>query len=255
MILQKIVKRIREDLPGRKKEFPNGFGNLEPSKKDFELALSGKDPVAVIAEVKRASPSKGLFNLPCSPVELASRYCGAGASAISVITEKNFFLGRIDDLKSISASVNIPVLRKDFIVDEFQILEARHYGADAILLIAAVLDVKQLRDFADCAAGLGMGVLVEVHNDEELDRVLETNARVVGINNRDLRDFSVTLETTKRLSARIPSDRLIVSESGIFTNTDVNFVKQAGANAVLVGESLVTSNDPAVKLKQLLGRE
>jgi indole-3-glycerol phosphate synthase len=187
------------------------------------------------------------------PVGLASSYAGAGAAAISVLTDREYFHGSLDDLAAVRASVSVPVLRKDFIISEAQIWEARAAGADALLLIVRILDGERLRGLRLLAEELGMGVLVEAHDDEELDRALESGASLVGINNRDLRDFTTRLETTLELMERVPPDVTIVSESGIRTRADVERLAGAGVDAILVGEALLKDPDPGSAAHRLVG--
>jgi indole-3-glycerol phosphate synthase len=241
--------------------------------RDFEGALRRRDGVALIAEIKRASPSAGVIQQNFDALHIAREYERAGASGLSVLTDEKFFQGRIDYLHMIREEVKLPLLRKDFIIDELQIYESVAHGADAILLIVAILDAIQLKEFAALAGQLRVAALVEVHHELELDRALAAGADIIGINNRDLRDFSVDLATTERLAAAIqahggsrsvatvghdkawPSKRpIIVAESGINTRADVERVAQAGVDAILVGESLMRSGDIAVKVGELLGR-
>lgn len=207
----------------------------------------------MIAEVKKASPSKGLIRPDFEPVTIAKTYESAGASAISVLTDEKYFQGSIEYLKSIRQAVDLPLLRKDFVIDAYQIYEARAAGADAILLIVAALSREQLVEFGGLARELGMGALIEVHTAEELDVALSTDEPIIGINNRNLQTFETTLDTTIELASRIPSDRVIVSESGIFTRADVERLTAAGVDAILVGESLMREPDPGVKVRELLG--
>jgi len=219
--------------------------------KDFFPAVS--KPVALIAEVKKASPSAGVISQDFDPVKTAKRYEKALANAVSVLTDEKYFGGSIDDLKKVSKAVKIPVLRKDFIIDEDQIYESRMSGADAILLIAAVLDDEKLSEFIKITRNLGMRVLLEVHSEEELERALNTPARIIGINNRDLKTFKVDLATTERLAPMIPGNRriILVSESGIRSGDDVRRVRDAGVCAVLVGEELMRHSDTDAKVREL----
>jgi indole-3-glycerol phosphate synthase len=241
-----------------------GLAEARPSEK-------GKN-VALIAEVKKASPSAGVICADFDPIRIAREYERAGASALSVLTDEKFFQGHLDYLKAIRSEVKLPLLRKDFIIDELQVYESVARGADAVLLIVAILDGAQLKAFSGLAKSLRIAALVEVHSEPELDRALAAGADIIGINNRDLRDFSVRLETTEKLCARIvggsrsvataegnglagvrPSKRpLIVAESGINTRSDVERVARAGVDAILVGESLMKSGDTAAKVKELL---
>jgi indole-3-glycerol phosphate synthase len=221
--------------------------------RDFAGALTSHAPVALIAEVKKASPSAGIIQPNFDPVRIAALYEHAGAAAISVLTDREFFQGKLEYLTAVRAAVRLPVLRKDFIIAELQIHEAVAYGADAVLLIAAILDDTQLREFRAIAEHLRVAALVEIHDEIELDRALTAGASLIGINNRNLATFTVDLATTEKLAARIPSDRLIVAESGLHTRADVERVAKAGARAILVGESLMRNGNIAGKVKELLG--
>jgi len=221
--------------------------------RDFAGALRRDKGVALIAEIKKASPSAGVIALNFDPVEIASQYAVAGAAAMSVLTDEKFFQGKLDYLRQVRETVRTPLLRKDFIIDELQVYEAVAGGADAILLIVAILDDAQLRDYRALAEHLEMAVLVEVHDETELNRALSSGAGIIGINNRDLKTFKVSLATTERLAERIPDDRIVVAESGINTRADVERVAAAGADAILVGESLMRSGNIAGKVKELLG--
>ena len=230
-------------------------------RRDFEAALRhprvGK--VGLIAEVKKASPSAGVIRADFDPVKIAKQYESGGASCLSVLTDRNFFQGSLEYLKAIRQNVQLPLLRKDFIIDERQILEAITYGADAILLIVAILDDARLKRFQSMAQEAGLAALVEVHDEEELDRALKADARLLGVNNRNLKTFKVDLATTERLAARISSvagglgDRLLVAESGIYKVADVERLQQCGAGAILVGESLMRHADIPAKVRELLG--
>lgn len=207
------------------------------------LGSGGGQTLALIAEVKRASPSVGLIAETFDPVEIATRYEGAGADAISVLTDEQFFQGHLDHLRAVRAAVNLPVLRKDFVLDEVQIYEASAAGADAILLIVAALEQKKLLELLDVAQACQLDALVEVHTLEEMDRALETDARIIGINNRNLGTFEVDLETSEILSEQVPPGVLLVSESGIRTAEDSRRLRACGADAILVGETLMRSRD------------
>jgi indole-3-glycerol phosphate synthase len=229
--------------------------------RNFAVALHRADGrVALIAEIKRASPSKGdLARGEFQPEALARTYATHGASAISVLTDERFFKGALDHLRQVRAVVDVPLLRKDFILDPYQLYEARAAGADAALLIVAALDDAALRDLFTLACELNLTPLVEVHDERETDRALAIGARVIGVNNRDLRTFVTDIETTARCAARLARDRAnadgytLVSESGIFTTDDVARVAAMGAHAILVGESIITSDDVAVQVRALSG--
>ena len=206
---------------------------------------------AVIAEIKKASPSKGVLRADFEPADIAQTYAEHGAACLSVLTDQQFFQGRIDYLKQARASCPLPVLRKDFIIDAYQVYESRAIGADAVLLIAACLDDAQLRDFEAIARSLDMAVLVEVHDAAELARALELKTPLIGVNNRNLKTFEVSLDTTLTLRHEIPAGRLLVSESGIQSRDDVLRLAAAGVNAFLVGESFMRADDPGLALAQM----
>ncbi|MGN0587633.1 MAG: indole-3-glycerol phosphate synthase TrpC, partial [Oscillospiraceae bacterium] len=216
----------------------------------FGAALK-KDTLSVISEVKKASPSKGLIQPNFDYMKIAAEYEQNGAEAISCLTEEHFFMGSSAYFREIRGKVNIPMLRKDFIIDPYQVYEARVMGADAILLIAAVLDDDKLREYKDIADSLGMDILAEVHDESELERVLAADFNIVGINNRNLKTFEVTLNTTARLAKLVPSGKVIVSESGIKDNEDMKLVRSCGADAVLIGETLMRSGNIGGTLKAL----
>lgn len=255
-ILDKIVATTREALARRQREQPLAElarrAAAQPAPRDLAAAL-GRKGIAVIAEVKRASPSKGPLRPGLDAAALARDYVAGGAAAISVLTEEAHFRGSLADMETVRREVKLPLLLKDFIVEPYQIYEARAYGADAVLLIAAILDDAQMKALLQETRRLGMRALVEVHNQAELERALKVGPRIIGINNRNLADFSVSLETTLRLRPLLPPGVVMVSESGIHSRQDVLRLEQAGVNAILVGESLVTASDPVSKLKELVG--
>ncbi|MFW6056017.1 MAG: indole-3-glycerol phosphate synthase TrpC [Chloroflexota bacterium] len=247
--LGEIVAYTRTLVKRRKVELPLSFLQDEIERKphalDLAAALSG-NPVALIAEVKKASPSRGLIRSDFDHVAIAEAYAMAGASAISVLTEPRFFLGSLDHLAEVAAlqiAHRVPLLRKDFIIDPYQVYEARAHGADAVLLIAAILDRERLDSLLSLSHDLGMTCLVEVHNEREIDVALLSEARVIGINNRDLHSFKVDLSTFERLRPRVPAEKLVVAESGINCPADIRRLAHAGADAVLVGEALMTADD------------
>ncbi len=226
-----------------------------PLARDFAAALCGDD-VRVIAEIKRASPSEGAIReQDFDPAAIASGYEIAGAAALSVLTDGRYFGGHLDHLRAARAAVEIPVLRKDFVIDERQVIEARAAGADAVLLIVAVLDGGRLAELLALARELGMAALVEAHDETEVEAALAADARVIGVNNRDLRSFAVDLATTERLAAMVPADRVLVAESGVHTRADVERLAAAGADAVLVGTTLMRADDPGEALEELTGVE
>ncbi|MBI4636913.1 MAG: indole-3-glycerol phosphate synthase TrpC [Candidatus Rokubacteria bacterium] len=227
-----------------------------PPARDFAAALRPvAGSVALIAEVKRASPSRGVLGDALDPLGLATTYAEHGAAAISVLTDAKYFQGSLDLLEAIRAAVDVPLLRKDFIIDEYQLWESRAAGADAVLLIVAILESRSLRDLLDAAKGLGLAALVEAHTAGEVDVALATGARILGINNRDLRTFETRIETTLDLLPLVPPGPVVVSESGFFTGSQVRAVAAAGAHAVLVGEGLVTAADIPAKLRELTLRD
>ncbi len=257
MILDEIIAYKKKELADTVRSAPlsevRAKASDAASARGFEKALhQGKD-IRLIAEVKKASPSKGIIREDFDPVEIARTYARSGASCLSVLTEKKYFQGKLEYLGDIRKAVEVPLLRKDFIIDQYQIFEARAAGADAILLIAACLERRQIEDLIGIARETGLDVLVESHTYKELDRSLLAGAMLVGINNRDLQSFSVSLQTTLDLLKDIPDDRIVVSESGIKTREDVLTLQQAGVDAILVGESLMREKDIGKKVKELLG--
>ena len=218
--------------------------------RDFRAALTVQTP-AVIAEIKKASPSRGILCEDFKPASIALTYAQGGAAVLSVLTDRKFFEGCLDDLEAARAAVSIPVLRKDFTLDEFHVIEAAAHGADAILLIAALLEETELRRLRELAAHYRIAALVEVHDEEELARALASGAEIVGVNNRNLHTFDVTLETSLRLAKKIPANVIKVSESGFHSRADVRKLQSAGYQAFLIGEHLMRSADPAAALKAL----
>lgn len=223
-----------------------------PAPRDFEAALR-RPGISLIAEIKRASPSKGSLRPDLDPVALAREYESSGAAAISVLTDERFFQGSLDDLQVVRKKVNLPVLRKDFILDPYQVYQARAAGADAILLIVAALSDDALQTLHRLSADLGMAALVEVHSTAELERALKVGPRIVGVNNRDLRTFKVDLETTARLRPLIAAEVTLVSESGVQSHADVARLESSGTDAILVGEALVRAQDVGGKIQELIG--
>lgn len=247
-ILDEIMRYHREELPKTKREVPvenlRALAAVAPPPLDFYAALRGKG-VSLIAECKKASPSKGLIVRDYQPVKLARAYERAGAAAISVLTDGRHFQGSLTDLRDVKEAVKIPVLRKDFIFDDYQIYESRAAGADAILLIAAVLGDGDLARLLALTEKLGMNALVEVHTEAELAHVLglKKRPRIIGVNNRNLQTFEVDFENTARLRGQIPADIVVVGESGLKTAADVHHMREIGVEAILVGETLVKSKD------------
>ena len=253
-ILADIIEYKRDFIVKQKREFPQGElaerAAATPAPRDFVGALTGGG-CSLIAEIKTASPSKGVIRDDIDPVEVARIYAENGAACISVLTDERFFQGSLDRLVSIRHSVDVPLLRKDFIIDEYQIVEARWVGADAVLLIAACLEDEQLRELSEIARNLGLACLVEVHDEEEMERVSPMDVRLIGINNRDLRTFRTDLAVTGQLAPLAPGDAIVVSESGIFTAADVEVVHRMGAHAVLVGEALMKASDIGAKVREI----
>ena len=257
-VLQKILARKAEEVAARRAHAP--LAEVEARARDaaplrgFAAALEAKiasGHAAVIAEVKKASPSKGVLRADFRPAEIAASYERGGAACLSVLTDVDFFQGHDDFLVQARAACRLPVLRKDFTVDEYQIIEARALGADAVLLIVAALDDAQLAGFSNLAMGLGLDVLVEVHDTDELERALQTASPLIGINNRNLRSFEVSLATTLGLQAIVPADRRLVTESGILARADVETMRAAGVQAFLVGEAFMRAEDPGTALRAL----
>ena len=256
--LEKIVEVKHQEVQAARKR-----KSLEAVRTDAESRVLTRDFVgamrskvaagqaAVIAEVKKASPSKGVLRPDFIAADIAQSYAEHGAACLSVLTDQSFFQGCADYLKQARASCDLPVLRKDFMVDAYQIYESRAMGADCILLIAACLDDAQMRDLEAIALSLNMAVLIEVHDGAELDRALALRSPLLGINNRNLKTFEVSLDTTLGLQARVPADRLLVTESGITSAADVQRMRQAGINAFLVGEAFMRADEPGLALEQL----
>lgn len=264
-ILDTILERTRADLAERRGRLP--LETLQsrcrdlPPPRDFLGALRRapgapgrrQGPLRVIAEVKRASPSRGIIRADFDPPGLARAYAGAGAGAVSVLTDGPFFQGSLAHLEAVRGAVGLPILRKDFTLDAYQVWEARAAGADAILLIVAALEPVALRELLALGRSLGLAALVEVHSAEELERALEAGAELVGVNNRDLRSFQVSLETTFALLPRVPVETVFVSESGIRTAEEARRLAAAGADAILVGEGLLAHADVGEALRRLVG--
>ena len=257
-ILEKIVEVKHQEVQAARKrkslEAVRADAEARVLTRDFLGAMRSKvaaGQAAVIAEVKKASPSKGVLRPDFIAADIAQSYAEHGAACLSVLTDQSFFQGCADYLKQARASCDLPVLRKDFMVDAYQIYESRAMGADCILLIAACLDDAQMRDLEAIALSLNMAVLIEVHDGAELDRALALRSPLLGINNRNLKTFEVSLDTTLGLQARVPADRLLVTESGITGAADVQRMRQAGINAFLVGEAFMRADEPGLALEQL----
>ena len=255
-VLDSIVEGVREDLAARRKplaQLQEAMDTAAPVCDPLEKLLQNE--LSVIAEVKRSSPSKGALATIADPASLAEQYENAGASVISVLTERRRFGGSLDDLDAVRSRVNIPILRKDFMVDEYQFFEARAHGADVVLLIVAALSKSQLNDFHQLAEGLQMRALVEVHTHDELERALEISPRIVGVNSRNLKTLDVDASAFAQLLPLIPKDVVRVAESGISQRSEVEFAQKYGATAILVGEALVRAANPELAMRELLGAD
>lgn len=256
MILERIVEAKRKEVAALKKATPlvqleDAIRNLLPVL-DFRGAISNAR-CSIIAEVKRSSPSKGRIREEFDPVQIATLYQNNGAHAVSVLTDEAFFEGKAHYLSGIKKSINLPLLRKDFIIDAYQIYETRFLGGDALLLIASLMEEGQLREYITLAEALGLAPLVEIHTQEELDKALAAGAEIIGVNNRDLNTFSTNIEATLKLAPLIPSDRIVVTESGINSREDIEQLMEAGIHCFLIGEALMRAEDIGWKLRELLG--
>ena len=253
-VLDSIIAGVREDLAQRRLPLAQILESVSSQPKPLDAySCLRRNPMNVIAEVKRASPSKGDLAPITDPAALATQYQEAGAAAVSVLTEKRRFGGSLADLDAVRSAVDIPVLRKDFMVDEYQFYEARAHGADIVLLIVAALSQSQLKDFYELSRELGMAALIEVHTHSELESAMEIDPDMVGINSRNLKTLEVDTQVFTELLPRIPSSLIRVAESGISSRADVIEAAQAGASAILVGEALVKSGDPISAMRELLG--
>jgi indole-3-glycerol phosphate synthase len=257
-ILDEIVAHKQREIAAAKAATPIDVlrrrAEQAPAVRNFFQALAAPGPIRLIAEIKRASPSRGVIRADFRPVEIAATYAAHGASCLSVLTDEHFFQGSLEILRQVRASSTLPLLRKDFILDEYQLLEARAAGADAVLLIAECLDDCRLRALHNAAVALGLAPLVELYEPANLPRVLDAGATLIGVNNRDLRSFEVDLEHTLRLRAEVPEECVFVSESGIRTPADVQRLEAAGVDAILVGETLMSAPDIGAAVDTLLSR-
>jgi indole-3-glycerol phosphate synthase len=254
-VLDSIIEGVREDLAARRLPLSQIHEAMERASTPLDAYASlSKNEMNVIAEVKRSSPSKGALAPIADPAALAERYQEAGAGAISVLTEKRRFGGSLEDLDAVKSRVTLPVLRKDFMVDEYQFLEARAHSADIVLLIVAALSKSQLKDFYDLSCELGMASLIEVHTAQELESAMDISPRMIGVNSRNLKTLDVDTLAFQELIPQIPSEVIRVAESGILSQKDVGIAASAGATVVLVGEALVKSGDPISAMQELLGR-
>lgn len=249
--LDRIIANTLIEVADRKQALPDLRPYPQPPR-DFAAALH-KETISLIAEVKHASPSKGVLINPFEPEELATVYAQNGAAALSVLTDQKFFQGSLADLRAVRARVELPILRKDFVIDAFQIVEARAAGADAVLLIVGVLEDALLADLYAAAGEYGLAALIEVHDAQEIERALKLAPKLIGINNRDLRTFQTDLGTTQRLAKHVPPNTTLVAESGIHSAADAALMAAAGARAVLVGEALIVTPDRAAKVQEISG--
>lgn len=259
-ILAKIIQTKHREVAEAKAKLPlqeiKALAESSPKPKDFTGAIEQKlkaNKPAVIAEIKKASPSKGILRENFNPAAIAQSYEQHGAACLSVLTDKDYFQGSAEYLKAVRAAVNLPILRKDFMVDEYQVYEAKAMGADAILLIVAALDLPSMQKLEDLAQSLGLAVLVESHDAKELELALKLKTKLIGINNRNLKTFETSLNTTLTIKNAIPQDRIVITESGILAPQDVALMQQNQVNAFLVGEAFMRANDPGEALAQLFG--
>jgi indole-3-glycerol phosphate synthase len=254
-MLDRIIAQKREEVKQRKMVATMVYLQERITRQkpvlDLALALKG-DHIRLIAEVKQASPSRGILTSNFSSTKLARTYAEGGAAAISVLTEANYFGGNIEHLAAIKEAVGLPLLRKDFIFDPYQVYESRAYGADALLLIATILSQGQLEELISLSHSVGLKCLVEVHNEGEVERAVLSDAELIGVNNRDLNTFAVDINTTRRLRPLVPKEKITVSESGIKNRRDIEKLRKWRVDAVLVGEALVTASDVRAKMKELL---
>jgi len=256
MMLSKIIEEKRREIDKAEKKV-----SLNDIKKEaeslyirsaFKKNISRKGHINLIAEIKKSSPSKGIIRANFDPVKIALTYQAAGAGAVSVLTDERFFDGKLEYIRKIKERITIPILRKDFIIDEYQIYESAARGADAILLISHILTREELRRYLEVTKSLGMDALVEVHNEEEVEKALNVNAPIIGINNRDLTTFNVDVSITQRLMRLLPDTKIIVSESGITSYEEVMFLKSLGVNAVLIGETFMHTENIGRKVRELM---
>jgi indole-3-glycerol phosphate synthase len=257
-VLQRIVDKKRQEIAARKRACPLEALREQatglPGTRGFADRLSVPGPIKLIAEFKRRSPSKGIIREGSTPSEIGNIYEANGATCMSVLTDEPFFGGTLDDLREARAAVDLPIIRKDFILDPYQLYEARLVGADAVLLIAECLDDAALAALLAGAEELRLSALVELYDPENADRVVASGAKLIGVNNRDLRSFEVDLRHTLRMRERIPADRVLVGESGIRSRADVELLAEGGVDAILVGETLMASDDVGAAVRTLLGR-
>ena len=252
-ILAEIVQEKKKEISELRKKAKTGIHSRKlPPVRDFKGAISSKEIISIIAEIKFASPSAGTIRNKIDPLKIGRTYEKAGASAISLITDKKYFKGDPNHLPRLKANVSLPILRKDFIIDESQVIESSLLGADAVLLIARILSNRKLKELLSISADLGMDSLTETHNEEDIQKAIECGAEIIGINNRDLDTFEVKTRTTLRLASHLPADVIVVSESGIETTSDIEILKRHSVHAALVGTSLMKSDNMEKKLKDLV---
>ncbi|MFH1412135.1 MAG: indole-3-glycerol phosphate synthase TrpC [Candidatus Omnitrophota bacterium] len=256
MILSKIIEEKRREVDRLRSKISFNKVKEEAERmyvnSQFKKNISRKGHINLIAEIKKSSPSQGVIRVDFDPLKIALTYHGAGASAISVLTDERFFDGKLEYMNMLKKRVTLPLLRKDFIIDEYQVYESALNGADAILLIANILTHEELGRYQNIAKGIGMDVLVEVHNEEEIEKALSCHAAIIGINNRDLTNFNVDIAVTQRLIRLIPENKIIVSESGIRTYEQIMFLKSLGVNAVLIGETFMRADNIGAKVRELM---
>ena len=254
-ILREIIRTKTETIAAKKNtaslnRLKAEALNISP-RRGFKKALERKGQINIIAEIKKATPSLGVISENFDPAKLAKEYTSGGAAAISVLTEEKYFLGELSHLEKAREHTGLPILRKDFIVDEFQVYEGAVAGADAVLLITAILELPRLKELIEVAKGLGLDSLVEVHSEADLEKALTAGSDIIGINNRDLNNFKIELETTKKLFGRVPKDKIVVAESGIKTPDDIKLLSEIGMNNFLIGNALMTSKNIIHTLKTL----
>ncbi len=257
-MLAQIIEEKQKRVSKAKEKLPLGVlmdksKQPQEGRRDFKYAISKRADINLIGEIKKASPSRGIIREDFDPEEIAKVYQVSGISAISVLTEEKYFLGSLEYINKIKHVCSLPILRKDFIVDEYQIYESCYFGADAILLIADILSEEQMVNFKEIASSLNMDSLVEIHSEEDLDKAIKAEADIIGINNRDLHTLKLNLKTSENLINLIPKEKIIVIESGIKSNSDFMFFKSLGANAVLIGEAFMEVGDIGAKVKEVLG--
>jgi indole-3-glycerol phosphate synthase len=257
MILTKIIEEKKKEVEIAKERLPLSSIQKQltvlPSSRGFRQTISKEHDIVLIGEIKKASPSSGLLRRDFDPVRIAQVYRAYGARALSILTDEKFFQGKLAYVDAVRREVYLPILRKDFIIDKYQIYESKLYGADAVLLIADLLSRSELFQFLEICKNLAMDAVVEIHNEEDLNKSLSVDSQVIGINNRNLHTFEVNLEVTSNLIGSIPEDKTIISESGIKTYEDVMFLKSLGVNAVLIGETFMRSDDIGSKVRELMG--